>query len=79
MDCVVMCFQDLYVYPHGGPPHSGVDGQGALARGADALHDDAEDASPALPRLTDQAVIQVHFPERPEKNKTLNGSSLCGN
>lgn len=54
------------VYPHGRPSHAGVNGQRALTRGADALHDHAQNAPPTLLGLTNQAVIQVHLPERPQ-------------
>lgn len=52
------------VYPHGGPSHAGMDGQGALACGADALHNDTENGPTALLGLANQAVIQIHFPEK---------------
>lgn len=54
----------MCVYPHGRSSHPSVDGQRALTCGADALHNHTENTSPALFRLTDQAVVQVHFPKR---------------
>lgn len=53
-----------------------MNGQRALPRGADALHDDTENAAPALLGLTNQAVIQVHFPETPGKTSVETHISL---
>lgn len=58
-------------YPHGSPSHAGVDCQRALTRGADALHDNTENAPSTVLGLANQAVIQVDFPAKKELNQIL--------
>lgn len=70
--CVCLC-----VYPHGRPSHAGVDGQRALTCRSDALHHHTENAPPTFSGLTNQAVIQIHFPGNTTTQILSNKKSLC--